>query len=71
VVGSEDVCTLPHANSSPANNFCGPNNSNLDLPPQPDDETREIILKHNKLDMMLYEEATRLFVMQKQVLGFE
>jgi hypothetical protein len=37
----------------------------------PDDETRDIILQHNKLDRELYEEAKRMFELQKKVLGLE
>jgi len=70
VEGSDTKCTLPHANASPSNNGCGENRSHLPLPDEPDEETREIILKHNKLDMELYNEAKKIFSIQKEVLGF-
>lgn len=70
VEGSDIKCSLPHANASPSNNGCGENRGHLPLPDEPDEETREIIFKHNKLDMELYNEAKKIFSIQKEVLGF-
>jgi len=64
------VCELSHENKTPKNNRCGPNNSHLELPSEPDDELKEMILKHNQLDLQLYQEAARWFELQKRALGF-
>jgi hypothetical protein len=71
VEGSDVRCPLPHANSSPSHNGCGEGGSHLPLPDHPDEETRDIILQHNKLDRELYEEGKRIFALQKKVLGFD
>jgi len=70
VDGSGETCDLPHANKTPKNNKCGPNMSHMELPPEPDKETKEMILKHNQLDLQLYQEAARWFELQKRALGF-
>jgi len=62
--GSETKCNFPHSNASPLNNRCGEGNTHWDLPDQPDEETREAILKHNQLDIKLYEAATEHFELQ-------
>jgi len=69
VENSTSVCALPHANGSPPNNGCGKNNKHMPLPDEPDAETRELIMKHSQLDMVVYQEAKRLFHLQKLALG--
>ena len=61
-------CELHHANSSPRNNRCGPNGTHLELGSHPDEETRQLILAHNALDMELYQAAVEQFELQQQVL---
>jgi len=62
-------CELPHANASPKNNRCGEDGkSHWDLPKQPDQETYDLILKHNALDMELYEAAVAYFELQVKAL---
>jgi hypothetical protein len=63
-------CSLPHANASPSNNRCGPGNTHWDLPPHPDEETRQAIIDHNHLDVQLYEAAVQHFELQKRALGW-
>lgn len=70
VEGSPTQCELPHANASPSNNYCGPDRSHWDLPPNPDEETRRIIEEHNQKDMKLYEAAVQHFELQKRALGW-
>jgi hypothetical protein len=67
---SETSCFLPHANASPSNNRCGPGNTHWDLPPHPDEETRQAIIEHNQLDMQLYETAVQHFELEKRALGW-
>jgi len=62
-------CTLPHANASPKNNRCGEGSTHWDLPDKPDQETYDLILKHNKMDMDLYEAAVAYFELQRRALG--
>ena len=62
------ACSLPHANASPKNNRCAPGNKHWDLPDEPDEETREAILRHNQLDLKIYEAAKARFQLQKQAL---
>lgn len=66
--GTTSQCELPHANASPKNNRCGQGNTHWDLPEQPDQETYDLILKHNTLDMELYEAAVAYFDLQQQAL---
>jgi len=66
--GTTSECSLPHANASPSNNRCGEGNTHWDLPKQPDQETVDLILKYNALDMELYESAVAYFQLQKQAL---
>lgn len=66
--GTTSECSLPHANASPSNNHCGDGNTHWDLPKQPDQETVDLILKYNALDMELYESAVAYFQLQKQAL---
>jgi hypothetical protein len=66
-------CPIPHANASPQNNHCGEmhggeKSSHWTLPSKPDEETRRAILKHNQLDLKLYEAAVEHFDMQNQAL---
>jgi hypothetical protein len=68
---SEKKCELPHRNSSPKNNHCGPSNTHWDLPAHPDEETRKAIEAHNQLDMKLYEAAVQHFELQKRALGVD
>jgi hypothetical protein len=73
IQGSEEhqttsECPLPHANASPSNNRCGEGNTHWDLPNQPDQETYDLIAKHNALDMDLYEAAVSYFDLQKRAL---
>jgi hypothetical protein len=70
VEGSDTNCTLPHANASPLNNGCLAGNTHWELPPQPDEETRQIILQHNQLDLELYEAAVQHFELEKRALGW-
>lgn len=63
------TCSLPHANSSPQNNGCGKNGGHWDLPPVPDEATRNAILEHNAMDVKVYEAALQQFQLQKQALG--
>ena len=65
IAGSDKVCTLSHANASPKNNRCGPENTHWDLPAHPDDETRAAIEAHNQMDMKLYDAAVQHFEHQK------
>ena len=69
IQGSDQVCEFPHANSSPMNNRCGPDQTHMPLPSQPDNETRALILKHNQLDMRLYEAALQHFDLQLEAAG--
>lgn len=69
VEGSDKECALEHANKSPTNNRCGPGGSHMDLPDHPTPEMEEIILRHNQLDLQLYEEAVKWFALQKKALG--
>jgi len=69
IQGSNQVCEFPHANSSPENNRCGPNNTHLPLPSKPDDETRALIMQHNQLDIQLYDAALQHFELQLQAVG--
>jgi len=66
--GTTSTCELPHANASPKNNRCGEGNTHWDLPKQPDQETYDLILKHNALDMQLYEAAEAYFELQVKAL---
>lgn len=68
---SDTTCPMPHANASPRNNYCGPNNTHMELPDHPDAETEALIRKHNALDLRVYEEALKIFDAQKQALGIE
>lgn len=61
-------CQLPHANASPKNNRCGEGNTHWDLPDQPDQETYDLIVKHNSLDMELYKAAVYYFELQQKAL---
>lgn len=61
-------CPLPHANASPKNNRCGEKNTHWDLPDKPDQETYDLIAKHNTFDMELYEAAVSYFDLQKRAL---
>lgn len=63
------TCPLTHANASPKNNRCAPGNKHWELPDEPDEETREAILRHNQLDLKIYEAAKARFQLQKQALG--
>lgn len=70
IEGSNVRCDLPFANASPTNNRCGPNDTHMDLPSHPDEETVAMILKHNQLDLQLYQEGKRWFELEKIALGF-
>eukprot|EP00041_Stephanoeca_diplocostata_P001574 m.20515 g.20515 ORF g.20515 m.20515 type:complete len:472 (+) comp12159_c0_seq1:153-1568(+) len=70
IPGSTDKCVFPHANGSPKNNRCGPNNTHWDLPSHPDAVTRQVIIEHNRLDIQLYEAAKQQFELQKSTLGW-
>ena len=61
-------CTLQHANASPQNNHCGPGNTHWDLPSEPDEETKQLIIEHNQLDLALYEAALEQYELQKRIL---
>jgi len=67
--GTTSQCKLPHANASPSNNHCGEENTHWDLPDHPDQETHDLIVKHNAMDMKLYEAAVSYFALQKKALG--
>jgi hypothetical protein len=66
------TCPLAHDNSSPSNNRCikddKGHDSHWDLPNHPDEETRQVILAHNTLDMMLYEAAVDYFELQHRAM---
>eukprot|EP00978_Attheya_sp_CCMP212_P026202 scaffold85724_cov50-Attheya_sp.AAC.7 len=62
-------CKLPHANASPSNNHCGPNNTHWNLPKKPDEQTRKAIVKHNQLDLKVYQQAKQLFDLERRALG--
>lgn len=69
---AQQTCSLPHANASPKNNRCGKGGkSHWDLPDEPDHETTQAILKHNQLDMKLYQAAVQKFNLQKRALGIK
>ncbi len=68
---STKECSIAHANSSPQNNRCGPDNSHWTLPDQPDDETRAAIEAHNQLDLKLYAAAVQHFELQKRAVNFD
>jgi len=67
--GTTSQCQLPHANASPTNNRCGEKNTHWELANHPDQETHDLIVKHNSLDMELYEAAVSYFDLQKRALG--
>eukprot|EP00532_Pseudo-nitzschia_australis_P014622 CAMPEP_0168281822 /NCGR_PEP_ID=MMETSP0141_2-20121125/21970_1 /TAXON_ID=44445 /ORGANISM="Pseudo-nitzschia australis, Strain 10249 10 AB" /LENGTH=478 /DNA_ID=CAMNT_0008225369 /DNA_START=266 /DNA_END=1702 /DNA_ORIENTATION=- len=67
--GTSSECPLSHANASPSNNRCGKDSTHWDLPAHPDEETRDLIIKYNSLDMELYEAAVEYFALQKTALG--
>jgi len=70
VDGTSSTCPLAHANASPKNNRCGEGgNTHWELPKQPDQETYDLIVKYNSLDMELYEAAVSYFELQKRALG--
>lgn len=63
------TCTMPHANSSPQNNMCGPDGTHWDLSSDPDEETARAIMAHNQADLRLYEAAVRHFELQRKALN--
>jgi len=73
-IGTEDaktethMCSLSHANASPKNNRCGEKSTHWDLPDKPDEETYNLILEHNSMDMELYEAAFAYFELQTRAL---
>jgi len=67
--GTTSKCELPHANASPSNNRCGEGETHWDLPDHPDQETIDLIVKHNAMDMVLYEAAVSYYEIQKKALG--
>lgn len=67
--GTTSQCKLSHANASPTNNRCGKDNTHWELPNHPDQETYDLIAKHNAMDMKLYEAAISYFALQKKALG--
>jgi len=67
--GTTSQCALPHANASPSNNRCGEGATHWDLPSHPDQETMDLIIKHNPMDMELYEAAVSYFELQKKAFG--
>ena len=66
--GTVRDCPFPHKNSSPSNNGCGPGGTHMPLPDHPDEETVQLIIEHNQMDMKVYEAAVELFELQKKVL---
>lgn len=56
-------CHFEHANPSPDVNACG-----TTLATEPDAETRDIIMRHNKLDMLLFRSSQTMYDLQKQIL---
>ena len=72
---SNNVCRLPHDNTSPKNNYCIPNEdshkqgTNWELPAHPDEATRKAIEEHNRMDMRLYEAAQQYFELQMRAAG--
>jgi hypothetical protein len=67
--GTTKQCALEHANASPSNNRCGEGNTHWDLPKQPDQETMDLIVKYNSMDMELYEAAVAYFDLQQKALA--
>jgi len=63
------ICSLPHANASPKNNRCGEGSTHWDLPDTPDQETYDLIVKHNSMDIELYEAAVSYFELQRRALN--
>lgn len=57
-VTSDEKCEIPHSNKSPSNNVCHP-------PEEPDEETRDLILAHNKIDFAVYREALKIHAQQR------
>jgi hypothetical protein len=68
IAGQSQTCRIGQDNASPKNNKCGPNKSHWKLPPHPDEATRKVIEKHNKLDIKLYEAAVQYFELQWRAL---
>ena len=56
-------CAFAHANASPDIDACG-----ATLPQVPDEETRNLILQHNKLDLLLYQSSQTMYELEKQIL---
>ena len=71
IEGSDQTCSLPHANKSPQNNRCGPGGTHWDLPPHPSEEEAELIRQHNQLDLKVYHAGERQHHLQKIALGLE
>jgi hypothetical protein len=75
IAGHERTCPLPHDNSTPLNNHCvengpGKAQTHWDLPKHPDEETRQAIIAHNRMDMKLYEAAVSYFELQKRAMDY-
>lgn len=66
---NQKTCKIKHLNSSPQNNQCGINKTHLELPDHPDEKTRQLIIKHNQLDIKLYEAALDIFRIQQIALN--
>ncbi len=61
---AEDApCQYEHDNASPDVGPC-----KVKFPDEPDDATREAILQHNMLDMLIYRSSLRIYDLQKRVL---
>lgn len=65
---SHQTCEMGHKNASPKNNRCL-DGKHWDLPDHPDEATTAAILKHNSIDLKVYEAGIRLFEQQKQALN--
>ena len=58
-----DTCQVEHDNASPDLDACG-----RLLDAEPDERTRELIIAHNQLDIVLYKASLRMYELQKQYL---
>eukprot|EP00750_Incisomonas_marina_P010997 INCI16329.12.p1 GENE.INCI16329.12~~INCI16329.12.p1 ORF type:complete len:301 (-),score=33.12 INCI16329.12:168-1070(-) len=56
-------CLLEHDNASPDLDACG-----RELASTPDERTRQLILDHNELDVLLYKSSLRMYDLQETIL---
>jgi len=60
---SSSQCTISHDNASPDADACG-----RILDSKPDERTRNLIIKHNQLDILMYKSAMRMYEIESEVL---